>query len=164
MMVRLPTHICITRPQWFTNMKKKIQWINTYFHQQKCTWKYCLPNGSHFIQASVYYMFKSLSGKWKKTWLCTRNLQIKTHSAQVMHISCTCKCIGKLGHLWFRCNGLSPVQHQAIFRTNAGLLLNGPLGTKLSTIWIKYNMFYTRKKVCTCHLQNVSHFVSAQVH
>ena len=34
-------------------------------------------------------------------------------------------------------NGLSPVQYQAITRTNAGALSIGPLGTKLNEILIE---------------------------
>ena len=38
-------------------------------------------------------------------------------------------------------NGLSPDQRQAIIETNAGILLTGPLGTKLGEIQIKLQNF-----------------------
>ena len=38
-------------------------------------------------------------------------------------------------------NGLSPIRHQAIIQTNAGLLSIGPLGTNFSEILIKTQHF-----------------------
>ena len=38
-------------------------------------------------------------------------------------------------------NGLSPGRYQAIIRTNAGMLLIGPLGTNFSEIFIQENAF-----------------------
>ena len=38
-------------------------------------------------------------------------------------------------------NGLSPGRHQAIIWTNAGIFLIGPLGTKLSEIFIEIHTF-----------------------
>ena len=42
-------------------------------------------------------------------------------------------------------NGLSPGQRQAIFWTNAGILLIEPLGTNFSEIWIKIYTFSLEK-------------------
>ena len=42
-------------------------------------------------------------------------------------------------------NGLSPGRRQAIAWTNAGLLLNGPLGINFSEIWIKIQNFLFMK-------------------
>ena len=36
---------------------------------------------------------------------------------------------------------MSPVRRQAIFRTNDGLLLTGPLGSNVTEIWIKIQQF-----------------------
>ena len=38
-------------------------------------------------------------------------------------------------------NGLSPVRHQFIIWSSAGLLLTGPMGTHISVIWINLNHF-----------------------
>ena len=38
-------------------------------------------------------------------------------------------------------NGLSPVRHQSIILTNAGILINGPLGTNFSEILITIHIF-----------------------
>ena len=43
-------------------------------------------------------------------------------------------------------NGLSPNRRQAVFWTNAGVLLIGPLGTNFSEILIGINIFSFRKK------------------
>ena len=42
-------------------------------------------------------------------------------------------------------NGLSPGRRQAIIRTNAGMLLIGPLGTNFSEILIKIHTFLLKK-------------------
>ena len=54
----------------------------------------------------------------------------------MMHI-----CVGKLTIIASD-NGLSPGQHQAIIWTNAGILLIGPLGTKLNEILIQIRNSY----------------------
>ena len=54
-------------------------------------------------------------------------------------------------------NALAPVWHQAIIRTNAGML-SGPMWTNFNEIWIKIQ-YFTRKWIWKC-LQYVSHFVS----
>ena len=61
-------------------------------------------------------------------------------------------------------NGLSPGQHQAIFLTNDGVLLTGPLGTKFSEILIKIQTFSLKKNTFEkCHLRNGVHFISASM-
>ena len=42
-------------------------------------------------------------------------------------------------------NGLSPDRRQAIIRTNAGILLIGPLGTNFSEILIEIHIFSFKK-------------------
>ena len=42
-------------------------------------------------------------------------------------------------------NGLSPIRHQAIIWTNAGILLIGPLGTNFSEILIGIQTFSFKK-------------------
>ena len=44
MMVSLPTHICVTQPQW----------VKKHFHKGKCIWKCHLQDGGHFVSNSVY--------------------------------------------------------------------------------------------------------------
>ena len=51
-------------------------------------------------------------------------------------------------------NGLSPGRRQAIIWTNAGILLNGPLGIYFNEIVIEINTFYSRKCIWKCHLRN----------
>ena len=55
-------------------------------------------------------------------------LQLLTHGGRVMHI-----CVSKLTTIGSD-NGLSPGRHQAIIRTNTGILLFGTLGTNFSEI------------------------------
>ena len=62
-----------------------------------------------------------------------------THCGRETHI-----CIGKLTIIASD-NGLSPGWRQAIFWTNAGILLIGPLGTNFNEILIKIHIFSFKK-------------------
>ena len=62
-----------------------------------------------------------------------------THWGRVTHI-----CVGKLTIISSD-NGLSPGRRQAIIRTNAGILLIEPLGTKFSEILIGMQIFSFKK-------------------
>ena len=66
-------------------------------------------------------------------------LNVLTLCARVTHV-----CIGKLTIIGSD-NGLSPGLHQAIIRTNAGILLTGPLGTNCSEILIEIQTFSLKK-------------------
>ena len=71
--------------------------------------------------------------RWKGTVL--------THWGRVTHI-----CVSKLIIIGSD-NGLSPGRCQAIIRTNAGILLIGPLGTNFSEILSEIHTF-SFKKMC----------------
>ena len=62
-----------------------------------------------------------------------------THWGQVMHI-----CVNKILIIGSD-NGLSPDWRQAIIWTNAGILLNGPLGTNFSEIPIEFHTYSFKK-------------------
>ena len=62
-----------------------------------------------------------------------------THWSRVTHI-----CVGKLTIISSD-NGLSPGRHQAINWTNAGILLIGPKGTKISEILNEIHKFSLKK-------------------
>ena len=62
-----------------------------------------------------------------------------THWGRVTHI-----CVGKLTIIDSD-NGLSPGRRQAIIRTNAGILLIGPLGTNFNEILISIQTFSFKK-------------------
>ena len=62
-----------------------------------------------------------------------------THCRRVMHI-CVSEIIIIGSH-----NGLSTGQSQAIIWTNAGILLNGPLGINFSGILLRVNIFSFKK-------------------
>ena len=70
---------------------------------------------------------------------CTEKRIFITHWGRVMHI-----CISKLTIIGSD-NGLSPGRRQAIIRTNAGILLIGPLGTNFSEILIGIQTFSFKK-------------------
>ena len=53
-------------------------------------------------------------------------------------------CVGKLSIIGSD-NGLSPERRQAIIRTNAGILLIGPLGTNFSEISFEILIFSFKK-------------------
>ena len=59
-----------------------------------------------------------------------------THWSPMTHI-----CIGKLTIIGYN-NGLLPCRRQAIIRTNAGILLIGPLGTNFREILIEIYTFF----------------------
>ena len=77
-----------------------------------------------------------------------------THWGRVTHI-----CVSKLTIIGSD-NGLAPGRRQAIIRTNAGILLIGPLGTNFSEILIEIQAFSLKKirlkmssaKCCTFRL------------
>ena len=71
-------------------------------------------------------------------------------------------CVGNLTIIGSD-NGLLPGRHQAIIWTNAGILLNGPLGTNFSEILIEIHTFSLKKWVWKYHLRNGGHFISATV-
>ena len=78
---------------------------------------------------------------WDAIALIMTSLQWLTHWGRVTHIDL---CIGKLTIIGSD-NGLSPDRRQAIIWTNAGILLIGPLGTKLSEILIAIHIFSFKK-------------------
>ena len=71
--------------------------------------------------------------------VCWYNHTLLTHWSRVTHI-----CVGNLAIIGTD-NGLSPGRRQAIIRTNAGILLIGPLGTNFSEIWIGIQTFSLKK-------------------
>ena len=70
---------------------------------------------------------------------------ISTHWGRVTHI-----CVGKL-HTIGSDNGMSPRRRQAIFWTNAGIVLIRPLGTNFSEIlYWEIKHFHSRKCTWNC--------------
>ena len=90
------------------------------YHSTKCTWKCGLKNVYHFI----YFYISD---------------EILTHWGRVTHI-----CVSTITIIGSD-NGLSPDRRQAIIRTNAGLLLIGPLGTNFSEFLIEILTFSFKK-------------------
>ena len=81
-----------------------------------------------------------------------------THWGRVTHIR-----ISKLNIIGSY-NGLSPGRRQAIFWTNAGILLIWPLGTILSEMFIEIHTFSFKKMhVKKSRLWKGGHFVSASM-
>ena len=82
-------------------------------------------------------MHLKVSAKW---WpVCPLMWGELTHWGRVTHI-----CVGKLTIIGSD-NGLSPGRRQAIIWTNAGILLNGPLGTNFSEMLIEIHAFSFKK-------------------
>ena len=80
--------------------------------------------------------------------LCLWNSTVAslTHWGQVMHI-----CVSKLPIIGSY-NGVSPVRRQAITWTKVGILLIGPLGTNVSEILSRIQIFSLKKM----HLKGLS--------
>ena len=80
---------------------------------------------------------------WCLQWIENRGtttaLHQLTHWGRATHI-----CVTKLS-INSSDNGLSPRRHQAIIRTNAGILLIGTLGTNFSEILSKIHTFSLKK-------------------
>ena len=84
---------------------------------------YLTPFGQHFVNTKhIYWYYLAL-----------------THWCRVM-----CICVGNLT-IAGSDNGLSPGWRRAIIWTNAGILLIGPLGTKLSEFSIEIQTFSFKK-------------------
>ena len=110
----------------------KICWLyffKFYFHMRWLPWQgrcwICWMHGlffrhDHDVKNARTEMFK------------VKNL---THWGRMTHM-----CVGKLSIIGSD-NGLSPGRRQAIIRTNAGILLIGPLGTNFSEILIGIQIF-----------------------
>ena len=78
-----------------------------------------------------------------------------THWGQMTH-----KCIGKMTRISSDI-GLAPEQRQAIFWTNTGILLIGPLGTNFSEISIEIQTFFLNIICLKMLSANIGHFVLA---
>ena len=119
---------------------------------------------------NVHYFGNYLhKNHWKSTTNFTFNLHIcrehwylevfsswLTHWGRVTHMG-----VSKLNVIGSD-NGLSPARRQAIFRTNAGILLIRPLGTKISEIFIEVYTFSFKKCIWKCRLENDGHFTSVR--
>ena len=98
-------------------------------------------NGCHF----AYEIFRRIFMNEKFCTLIKVSLEfvperpIKVHWGRVTHI-----CVGNLTIIGLD-NGLSPGRRQAIFWTNAGILLIGPWGTNVNEILIGIQAFSFRK-------------------
>ena len=75
----------------------------------------------------------------KKHFIITLNTSFLTHWGRVTHI-----CVSDLTSIGSD-NGLSPGRHQAIIRTNAGILLIGTLGTNFCEILSEIHTFSFKK-------------------
>ena len=92
--------------------------------------RFCLP------PLNMYLHLPSRGRHWLTQWPHTISL---THWGRVTHI-----CVSKLTII-DPDNGVSPGRRQAIIWTNAGILLMGPLGTKLNQILIEIHTFSFKK-------------------
>ena len=99
-----------------------------------------------FIPAKTSYNQVSkqpnlITQSWSDTLDMTRTYLVLalTHWGWVTHI-----CVGNLTIIGSD-NGLSPGQRQAIIRTNAGVLLFGPLGTNFSESLVEIPTFSFKK-------------------
>ena len=72
-------------------------------------------------------------------WFLQLATRVLTHWGRVTHI-----CVGKLTTISSD-NGLSPERHQAIIRTNAGILLIGPMRTNFIELLIEIQSFSLKK-------------------
>ena len=122
----------------------QLQWalrntIYNSYRNHRCAGMYLVSEK----QASIVFWKETseLGHHWFRQWCATFVLSnplpeptlviLSTHLGQVTHI-----CISKLT-ITGSDNGLSSGPHQATIWTNAGILLNGPMGTKLRRLVTK---------------------------
>ena len=96
-----------------------IFFLSKFSNSIKWVWKYHLPNGGHFISASM----------------CLYTAYVLTHWGRLTHI-----CVSKLTTIGLD-NGLSLDQCQTIIWTNVGILLIGTIGTNFSKILSEVHTF-----------------------
>ena len=128
-MESLLTHICVTRPQW-VNFPSGHVWSLVF--------------GSHFKRDHLF-----LKGERKTRYIFYFFLKVQIFPHGDTDLSLywgrvTHMCVGKLSIIGSD-NGLSPERRQAIIRTNAGILLIGPLGTNFSEILLEILIFSFKK-------------------
>ena len=109
------------------------------------------------VYLSVWVRDKLASGK-SCYFTETTSVVILNHWGRVTHI-----CVSKLTIICSD-NGLSPGRRQAITRTNAGILVIGPLRTNFSENVNGIQHFHSRKWVWKCRMGNVGHFDSASTY
>ena len=146
-----------------TFLRKVMYWVMTImaFINEKVDEKLMLTTRLQYLQLLSHWhcnhiqSHENYTPKWKARPVNTTKLSIVCS-----HIWMQAECC-----IYASVNGvtigsdhhLSPVQHQAIIWTSAGLLLIGSLETNISEIWIKIQQFSYKK----CCLQNGGHFVVA---
>ena len=81
-------------------------------------------------------MHLKIAAKWQPFGVC---LHVLTHWGRVTHI-----CVSDLTSIGSD-NGFAPDRHQAIIRTNAGILLIRPLGTNFSEFLVQILIFSFKK-------------------
>ena len=124
MMDRLPTHICVTRPQW-VNDKTTPGWIPV------------IPEMVARVTGPTPRLTEPSHLREQPYPQGPANEL--THWGRVTHV-----CVGKLTNIGSD-NGLSPGRRQAIIWTNAGTLLIEPLGTNFNELLILIHTFSFNK-------------------
>ena len=63
MMVDLPTHICVTRPQWLNTIKRTMrckgnifQWVKSWMHLEIPGFKYIVQNCKNLVKPGVFLL------------------------------------------------------------------------------------------------------------
>ena len=99
------------------------------------------PQWVNFEKHKIIVAVSINSQNWGVWWNFSswKTMTCLTHRGWVRYICFDSRTISGLD------NGLAPGRHQAITWTNAGILLIGPLGTKLNEILIKIHTFSFKK-------------------
>ena len=90
------------------------------------------------VRDEIIYPFPNINGCTAEVWKW-EVMKSLTHWGRVTHI-----CVSNLTTIGSG-NGLSPGRRQAITRTNAGILLIGPLGTNFGEILVEIPTFSFKK-------------------
>ena len=141
---------------------KKHQWIFIdifIHHSRKCIWTCHHWSQCTWVLVLKLYAHMSL-GKYTLThYYALRSMLIFiTHWGHLTHI-----CIGD-STIIVSNNGLSPNRHQAIFWTEMGKLLIGPLETNFNEISIEIQIFSFIRYISKGPLAKGDQFVSASMY
>ena len=96
-------------------------------------------------------------------WILTNNVTKYIHILQSTIWEQKCQVSFLLWNSLLEDNGLAPGRRQAIIRTNARILLIGPLGTNFIETLIGIETFTLKKCTWSCRLRNGVNFVSASM-
>ena len=154
MMVRLPTHICVTRPQW-VKLWWHLSYIDGLVQERRNSIAYTLELRLFCTKPSIWMWYSvgnrySYNSEKLRSWSKIIHMVAVFRQKQTFFMDLT--HWGRVTHICVNIliiigsdNGLSPDQRQAIIWTNDRLSSIGPLRTYFNENLIKIQQFSLKK-------------------